>query len=66
MRVSETMILVRKAINVAGSHQSLAEKLGVTRQMVTRWANGGGMNLEHYMKIKEYVEKYERKTNRTV
>lgn len=61
MRLSETMILVRKAVNVAGSHQSLAEKLGVTRQMITRWANGGGMNLQHYIAVKEFVERHERR-----
>ena len=59
VRLSETMILVRKAVNIAGSHLSLAEKLGVTRQMITRWANGGGMNLQHYIALKEYTDRYE-------
>lgn len=63
MNVSETIKLIRRAIGLAGTHQDLATIIGVTRQMITRWANGGGMNLEHYIKIKEYVEKYERKTN---
>lgn len=57
LQVSETIKMVLKAVNLAGSQQNLATSLKVTRQMVSRWSLGGGMSLTHYLAIKEFIER---------
>lgn len=46
---------VKLAIEIAGSQANLAQKLGVTRQMVSRWALTGKISIHHYLTINQFI-----------
>ncbi|MBK5146028.1 helix-turn-helix domain-containing protein [Budviciaceae bacterium BWR-B9] len=40
-------IVIKKAINIAGSQKELARRIGVDQSAISKWLNGGGIRSQY-------------------
>lgn len=53
---TQIMLLIRKALEMAGTQKELARILGVSARSISEWSKGFAPRAENLIRLQEYVE----------